>query len=105
MLFHFIVLGRDLSIQAAFFTPLIAFLLHGINKNQCQTDNQRYFAAVNPLAWVGPDDSTTELQLGMPQLPPPSISDHVDRPAKRQARTAPSKDIYSIDPTVSTESR
>ncbi|PON41127.1 Methyl-CpG DNA binding [Parasponia andersonii] len=55
---------------------------------------------VNPLAWAVPDDST-HLQL---RLPPPSFSENVDRPAKRQART-PSNDIYGVDPNFSMESR
>ena len=61
------------------------------------------FSVVRPLAWASPDDPT-ELQLGMPQLPPPLMSEPVNRPAKRQATKAPSQELYDSDPKINTES-
>lgn len=56
------------------------------------------FVAVNPLAWAGPADST-DLHLGGPGLSAPyfeaPVFDPVGRPSKKQARRAPSKQMYS----------
>lgn len=58
---------------------------------------------VSPLAWAGPDESP-DLQLGIPHLPPPCVSDPIDRPAKKRPKSSPSKEMHSSDPRVSTDS-
>ncbi|XP_021277387.1 methyl-CpG-binding domain-containing protein 2 isoform X2 [Herrania umbratica] len=56
---------------------------------------------VNPLAWADPED--TDLQLGRPALPPPSVEAPVsgspNRPAK-QARRTPSEQMYKSNPAT-----
>ncbi|XP_057983026.1 methyl-CpG-binding domain-containing protein 2 [Malania oleifera] len=51
---------------------------------------------VNPLAWARPDDCT-DLRLGQPGFSASYCESPVGRPTKKQAKKAPSKQIYPSD--------